>query len=75
MAEIPLLSRYVRFEQWVEELPRAQRSLVMGTAWFVAWFGASMLLGGSSFWSAVSAAAFGAGIFGGLQYVWATRET
>lgn len=65
-----LLTRYRQFEQWVQELPPVQHGFVMGTVWFLTWFGCSVLLGGSSYWAAIIQSVFGAFIFGGLHY-WA----
>jgi hypothetical protein len=67
-----LLTRYRKFEQWVQKLPPVQRSFVMGISWFLTWFGCSVLLGGYSYWSAIIQSVLGGFIFGGVQY-WASQ--
>ena len=70
MPDIPLFNQYMRLEHWVEQLPPAQYSVLMGAVFAVAWAIMEIILGGQSIWMAILLGLPGGVVSGGLNYFW-----
>ena len=68
MANRPLIDRYIKFEQWIDQLPPAQYSIVMGTIFATVWTVMEIILGGQSIWAAILLGLLGGAASSGFIY-------
>lgn len=70
MPDVPLLNQYMRLEHWIEKLPPAQYSILMGAIFAVVWTIMEIVLGGDSIWMAIFLGLLGGVVNGGFNYIW-----
>ena len=70
MPDRPLLNQYMRLEHWVEQLPPAQYSVLIGAIFAVIWIIMEIVLEGESIWMAILLGLLGGAVNGGLNYFW-----
>lgn len=68
MANTPLINQYVKFEQWVDQLPPTQYSILMGAIFATVWIIMEIILGGKSIWIAILLGLLGGAANGGFTY-------